>query len=96
MRVEIEKEFANRKKDNKDPEGNRNYGNVLHEVIINKLKLIDSSLSSMKVGNPSHVIPSMSPYVQSNQVAASYNEVSIPAGSTEKVVLATDLMGNKL
>ena len=62
-RVELKKEFSNRKRDNRDPEGHKNYGNVLHEVIINKLKLIDSSLSSMKVGNPSHVLPSHSPYI---------------------------------
>merc|ERR1712115_206576 len=96
MKIEIEKEFAIRKRNHRDPEGNRNYGDVLHEVIINKLKLIDSSLSSLKVGNPSHVLPNLSPYVQSNQVAASYNEVSVPTGNTEKVVYATDLMGNKL
>ena len=96
MKIEIEKEFAIRKRNHRDPEGNRNYGNVLHEVIINKLKLIDSSLSSLKVGNPSHSLPNLSPYVQSNQVAASYNEANIPIRNTEKVVFVTDLMGNKL
>ena len=45
MSFNIETEFQNKKIQFNDPHGHKNYVNVLQEMIINKLKLIDSHLS---------------------------------------------------
>ena len=51
MCFNIEQEFQLKKIQFNDPEGHRNYVTVFQEMIVNKLKLIDSHLSSNKVGS---------------------------------------------
>ena len=75
-------------------------------MIINKLKLIDSHMSSKKVGSsqlyacPAGPGTGVAPqFAQANQVVAYKSETdntSVPPGMKEEKVFVTDTMGNKL
>ena len=51
MCFNIEQEFQLKKVMFNDPEGHKNYVAIFQEMIVTKLKLIDSHLSSKKVGS---------------------------------------------
>ena len=51
MSFNIETEFQQKKLQFNDPEGHENYVNILQEMIVNKLKLIESHILPKKVGS---------------------------------------------
>ena len=106
MSFNVETEFQNKKLQFNDPEGHQNYVNILQEMIVNKLKLIDSHLSSKKVGSSQlYASPTVSSInvtpklAQTNQLLANKSKTdntSVPPGMKEEKIFVTDTMGNKL
>ena len=87
-------------------DGSESYVNILQEIIVNKLKLIDSHMLSKKVGSsllyasPAGSSTRMAPqFAQANQVVANKSKAdntSVPQGMKAEIVYETDTMGNKL
>ena len=74
---------------------------VFQEMIVNKLKLIDSHLSSKKVGSTQLYVgnnTNQHQYAQMHPVEAHNKELDAkkaPKGTKAKEIYETDVMGNK-